>query len=85
MDIRRRTCLIVRRDGRFLVGVALLTNELKWSESPYDAWRTRRRIDAENVARRVGGSLCLFNPVAGQLRALKENHNGTNAEVVKWK
>lgn len=68
MDIRRETALIIRRDGRFLVGRIMGTSELKWSTSPYDAWRTRIRAEAKSVQAKTGGEIMLFNPVAGQLR-----------------
>ena len=68
-DIRRKTGLIIKRGPEYLVGRILGTNDLKWSTSPWDAWRTRDREAAENVARVTGGDLWLFIPVAGQIRA----------------
>lgn len=68
MDIRRRTVLIIRSQGQYLVGYVMGTMILRWSESPYDAWATRKWEDAERMARMVDGELMLFNPVAGQLR-----------------
>lgn len=70
MDIRTATCLIIKRGAEFMVGKILFSSEFRWSDSPYDAWRTRNREEAEAVARQVGGDLWLFNPVAGQLREL---------------
>ena len=43
MDIRGETALIIRKDGEFLVGRIIFSNELRWSRSPWDAWRTRIR------------------------------------------
>lgn len=68
MDIRTRTGLIIRKDGMYLVGYVLYTDELRWSCSPWDAWRTRIRAKARSVQEKVGGELMLFNPVAGQIR-----------------
>ena len=68
MEIREKTCLIVRRGEEYLVGTILYSTDLRWSRSPWDAWGTRNREHAENVAKAVGGDLWLFNPVAGQLR-----------------
>lgn len=68
MDIRRFTCLIVRRNGEYLVGRVMGSQELRWSRSPYDALRTRDVDAARQVARKTGGVLMLFNPVVGQLR-----------------
>ena len=70
MDIRRKTCIIIRKDGEYLVGTILYSTDLRWSTSPYDAWRTRRREDARRVARAVGGVMVLFNPIIGQRRRL---------------
>ncbi len=67
-DIRLKTGLIIKRGPEFLVGRIMGTSELKWSASQWDAWRTRDREAAENVARATGGDLWLFNPVAGQIR-----------------
>ena len=67
-DIRRQTGLIIRRNGEFLVGKAMLTGGLRWSVSPYDAWITRDTDTARSVARTVGGTVMLFNPVARQMR-----------------
>lgn len=52
----------------FLVGRQLMSREFRWSDSPWDAWKTRNRTIADAVAFHVGGDLMLFNPVAGQLR-----------------
>ena len=65
-DIRSATRLIIEKDGEFLVGVSGVS--LRWSRSPYDAWHTRNRTDAFNVAWKVRGLPYLFNPVAGQIR-----------------
>jgi hypothetical protein len=70
MDIRLKTVLIVKRGALFLVGKILYSSEYRWSDSPYDAWSTRDREEAEFVAHRIGGDLWLFNPVAGQLKEM---------------
>lgn len=68
MNIRARTFLIVRVGRLYLVGWNYVMQRLNYSVSPYDAWRTRDRETAKRVADRVGGTLCLFNPVAAQLQ-----------------
>lgn len=68
MDVRKSTCLIVERDGEFLVGASELG--LRWSQSPYDAWSTRDKMTAFKVAWKVRGRLFLFNPIAKQLKPL---------------
>ena len=70
MDIRRETCIIIRKDGEYLVGTILYSTDLRWSRSPYDAWRTRRKEDAERVAGKVGGEMVLFNPIVKQMKVM---------------
>lgn len=70
MNIRTKTMLIVKRGSEFLVGTILYSTDLRWSDSPWDAWATRNKDKAMKVARKTGGDLWLFNPVAGQLREL---------------
>lgn len=72
MDIRKSTVLIIKRGAEFLVGRIPYSTELRWSGSPYDAWSTRVREQAEAVARVTGGDLWLWNPVAGQLREVRK-------------
>lgn len=72
MDIRKCTTLIIKRGSLFLVGKIPYSAEFRWSDSAYDAWRTRSREKAEAVARLTGGDLWLWNPVAGQLREARE-------------
>lgn len=69
-DIRKKTCLIIRKNGEYLVGTILYSTDLRWSGSPYDAWRTRDREKAEEYARKLGGIVMLFNPVVNQRRVL---------------
>ena len=70
MDIRKETCIIIEKDGEYLVGTILYSEELRWSGSPYDAWRTRRKEDAARVAGKVGGVMVLFNPVVNQRKVI---------------
>ena len=67
-DIRECTGLIIRKDGMYLVGTILDSSELRWSDSPWDAWRTRIRAKARSIAEKTGGEIMLFNPIAGQER-----------------
>ena len=69
-DIRKKTCLIIRKNGEYLVGRVLWSTDLRWSKSPYDAWWTRNREKAEEDARRTGGIVMLWNPVVKQMRVL---------------
>lgn len=70
MDIRYLTVLIVRKDRRYLVGKDVF-GRLKWSDSPYDAWKTRIRAMARSVQEKVGGEILLFNPAIGETKEIK--------------
>ena len=70
MDPRLQTCIIIRKNSEFLVGRVLCTGELRWSIYTHDAWKTRNREKARDVARKTGGIEMLFNPVSGELRIL---------------
>ena len=67
-DIRRQTCLIIRKNGEYLVGRILYSADLRWSVSRSDAWRTRDREKARRIARVTGGTVMLFNPIIGRER-----------------
>lgn len=71
IDIRIYTGIIIEKDSKFLVGREMLTKRLKWSDSPYEAWRTRKRDKAYIVADKVKGTRYLFNPVARQIRPMR--------------
>ena len=68
MDIREKTVLIIKRGDEYLVGTICFSTDLRWSKSKYDAWATRQREDAERVARAVGGTVMLFNPIVNEER-----------------
>ena len=70
VDIRTKTGLIIKKGSEYLVACQIGTRRLIWSVSPYDAWFTRSRDDAERVNAVICGELFLFNPVAGQIRKL---------------
>lgn len=69
-DIRKKTCIIIRKNGEYLVGYVLWSEDLRWSDSPYDAWKTRDREKAAEVARKVGGVMVLFNPIVNQRKVI---------------
>ena len=71
VDIRVYTVIIIEKDNKFLVGKEMLSNSLKWSDSPYDAWKTRKKDKACIVSEKVKGNRYLFNPVARQARPMK--------------
>lgn len=69
-DIRKATCLIIRKNSEYLVGTILYSTDLRWSTSPYDAWSTRSIDKARRVARETGGTTMMWNPVVRQMRVL---------------
>ena len=69
-EIRKKTCIIIRKDGAYLVGTILYSTDLRWSWSAHDAWRTRRKEDAQRVARAVGGEMVLFNPIMNKTKTI---------------
>lgn len=68
-DIRKKTVIIIRRNNEYLVGMTIFA-DIRWSIYPYDAWQTRDRNLAEEIAKEVGGITMLFNPVVRQIRVL---------------
>ena len=62
--------MIIRKDGMYLVGRILYSEDLRWSDSPWDAWSTRIRAEARSIQEKVGGEIVLWNPVAGQLKEI---------------
>ena len=69
-DIRKATCLIIRKNSEYLVGYVMYSDDLRWSTSPYDAWKTRDVETARRIARKTGGIMMLWNPVARQMRVM---------------
>ena len=69
-DIRKKTCIIIRKNGEYLVGKILWSNDLRWSIYQTDAWRTRDMEKARAMARRTGGIMVLFNPIVNQKRVI---------------
>ena len=69
-DVRRATRLIIRKNGEYMVGRILYSRELRWSTSPNDAWWTRDMEKAEDMARKLGGIVVMYNPVVNQIRVL---------------
>ena len=68
MDIRKKTCLIVKKNGEYLAGRIIFSTDLRWSIYRNEAVRTRDIDKAKEIARRTGGILMLFNPITGDER-----------------
>ena len=69
-DIRSKTCIIIRKNGLYLRGKNRLTNRTDWSWSAYEAWKTRDREAAREVARKTGGVMVLFNPIVNRTKVI---------------
>ena len=69
-DVRKATRLIIRKNGEYMVGRILYSRELRWSTSPNDAWWTRDMEKAEDMARKLGGIVVMYNPVVNQIGVL---------------
>ena len=65
-----RTELIIQKGTEYLVGLSIAGN-LRWSNSIYDAWRTKDKKAAKFIAKRVNGNLMLFNPINGDRRGME--------------
>ena len=70
LDIRKKTCIIIRKNGQYLRGKQWMGTEMLWTWSAYEAWRTRNREEAESVARATGGIMELFNPIVNQRKVI---------------
>lgn len=71
MNIREKTCLIIRRGMEYYVGKILHSELDKWSTSPFDAWNARDREEARETAEELGGEIWLFNPIVCQLKKME--------------
>ena len=68
MDIRKYTCLIVKKNGEYLAGRIIFSTDMRWSIYRHEAVRTRDIDKAKDIARKTGGILMLFNPITGDER-----------------
>ena len=51
-------------------GSEWITNRPLWTQYTWNAWRTRDKGEAAEVARRTGGVMVLFNPIARQMKVI---------------
>ena len=61
---------MIRKNGQYLVGTILGSADLRWSNSIYDAYRTREWEKAAELARKTGGIMVLFNSANGQQKVI---------------
>jgi hypothetical protein len=70
MDIRLLTRCVVQK-GNLYFRCKDDVYGLMWSDSPYEAWSTRKLDTAYRVAWKLGGSVRLFNPVVNEVAPLR--------------
>ena len=70
IDVRKETCIIIRKNGEYLVGKKYCSDELRWSIYTSDAVRIRDEETARRLARITGGICMLFNPIVRQMKVL---------------
>jgi len=68
--INRKTVIIIRKNRLWLKGRDMLTREIEWTSSPYEAWKTKDEAQAAEVAQRFGGIMVLFNPIINKKRVI---------------
>ena len=68
MNIRKKTALIIKKNGEYLAGRIMFSKDLRWSIYKHEAVRTRDINKAKEIARKTGGVLMLFNPITGDER-----------------
>ena len=69
-ELRKHTCIVIRKQGEYLMDACIWTSEPRWGISVYDAWRTRNKEAAQRIARVTGGVMVLFNPIVGQTKLI---------------
>lgn len=69
-ELKKQTCVIIRKNGEYLGSRILESPELRWTTSPYEAWKTRDKDKAKEIARRTGGVTVLWNPIVRQMRVI---------------
>ena len=52
------------------MGKEYLSDDMRWSWSAFDAWKTRDIEDARDVARETGGIMVLFNPIVNKKKVI---------------
>lgn len=69
-DIRKKTVIIIRKNNYYMIGRSKLSGRIEWSPYQYDAWRTREKELAQDIANETGGIMVLFNPIVNQLKVI---------------
>lgn len=71
MNVSDCDVFVVRSGKQFLIGTESTPDGRKkiplWGQYKYDAWRTKNIFAARRIARILGGNVCMFNPVTGEI------------------
>lgn len=81
VDIRTKTMLVIRKDGRYLMTFSGIYKRIVWTASPWEAWQTRRLDHACMVRDKVGGTLVLFNPIVGKTKEYQSGCLAADAAI----
>ncbi len=68
--IRTKTCLVIEKDGKYLAGYGTFLGTVRWDDHLSNAWTTRDKEKALQVADEYGGTLMLFNPILWRTQKL---------------
>ena len=70
-NLRRKTALVIRNQyGEYLSRKDMVTGKILWDRHLSNAWKTRKREKAGKMVQKLGGEICLFNPIIWEVRAL---------------
>ena len=75
IDIRRKTCIIIRKDGEYVASRMMRSNYIRMTIYAHEAAKTRDRALAERVARAIGGTMMLYNDITRDIREMKEQND----------
>lgn len=71
MDIRLLTRCVVQKGKLYFKCLDMFYGVMLWTDSPYEAWSTRKLDTAYRVAWKLGGSVRLFNPAVNEVAPLR--------------
>lgn len=69
-DIRKHTFCIIRKNGEYIAGRILGSSSVRWTIYAHEAAKTRNREKAEEIARKIGGIVMLYNDITRDIRVL---------------
>ena len=68
IDKRKYDWFVIEKDGRYLKAAPKGIYPLRWTTSPWDAYKDRRRGFARKTAENVGGKMRTFNTLDGRVK-----------------